>query len=72
MTDSDRPHEYKPREVIPTPEQELRVGEGRISGNLAILLGVLSFLGVLCYRFPSYLTPLTCVPLMTRMCCKRF
>jgi len=56
MTDSDRPHEYKPREVIPTPEQELRVGEGRISGNLAILLGVLSFLGVLCYRFPSYLT----------------
>ena len=56
MTKTEKSHEYKPREVIPNPEQELRIGEGRISGNLAITLGVLSFLGVLCYRYPSYLT----------------
>jgi len=56
MKNSKAAHEYKPREVIPTPEQELRIGEGRISGYLAITLGVLSFLGVLCYRYPSLLT----------------
>jgi hypothetical protein len=35
---------------------ELRFGEGRISGVLALLLGASSVLGVLCFHFPEYLT----------------
>jgi lathosterol oxidase len=34
----------------------LRFGEGRISGVLAVALGSLSLLAVLCFRFPSLLT----------------
>ena len=56
MMDDKEEHEYRQREVEPSPERELRIGEGRISGYLAITLGVLSFLGVLCYRFPAFLT----------------
>jgi len=56
MSDNKDVYEYGKREVAPTPELELRIGEGRISGYLAITLGVLSFLGVLCYRYPTFLT----------------
>lgn len=49
-------YNYKPRRVLPEPERELRFGEGRISGYLAVGLGALSFLGVLCYRYPAWLT----------------
>jgi len=52
----NEPYEYKPRVIEPMPERSFRVGDGRISGCLAAFLGILSFLGVLCYRFPSYLT----------------
>jgi len=31
-------------------------GEGRISGYLATSLGVISFLGALCFKYPEYLT----------------
>jgi lathosterol oxidase len=34
----------------------LRFGEGRISGVLAVSLGALSLLAVLCFRYPSLLT----------------
>lgn len=37
-------------------DRSFRFGEGRISGYVACFLGVLSFLSVLCYRYPSYLT----------------
>ena len=33
-----------------------RIGDGRISGYVSMFLGILSFLAVLCYQFPSYLT----------------
>ncbi|MBX2881107.1 MAG: sterol desaturase family protein [Granulosicoccus sp.] len=49
-------HVYKPRQILPEPERELRLGEGRISGYLALSLGALSFFGVLCYRYPTWLT----------------
>jgi len=49
-------HEYKPRQVQREPERELRPGEGRISGYLSVALGALSLLGVLCFRFPTWLT----------------
>ena len=49
-------YEYKPRETIPMSEQRFRLGDGKISGVLSVSLGVLSVLGVLCYRYPSYLT----------------
>jgi sterol desaturase/sphingolipid hydroxylase (fatty acid hydroxylase superfamily) len=49
-------YEYHPRQVEPMPERSFRLGDGKISGYLSVTLGVLSFLGVLCYLFPSYLT----------------
>ena len=33
-----------------------RVGEGRISAAIAVLLGACSLLAVLCFHFPEYLT----------------
>ncbi|MBV1920344.1 MAG: sterol desaturase family protein, partial [Pseudomonadales bacterium] len=49
-------YEYKPRQVSPQQEQSFKFGDGKISGFLSCFLGVLSFLAVLCYLFPSYLT----------------
>jgi len=37
-------------------ERELRFGEGSISGVIAVALGALSLLAVLCFRFPEWLT----------------
>jgi sterol desaturase/sphingolipid hydroxylase (fatty acid hydroxylase superfamily) len=34
----------------------LKVGEGKISGIIAIFLGTLSLVGLLCFRFPEWLT----------------
>jgi lathosterol oxidase len=39
-----------------SPEPEFRLGEGRISGVLAVALGALSLLAVLCFRYPELLT----------------
>lgn len=41
----------------PQPEpQRLRIGEGRISGYIAIFLAVISFVAVICFHFPEYFT----------------
>ena len=37
-------------------QKHIPIGEGKISGIVSIVLGVASFLAVLCYLFPSYLT----------------
>ncbi|MEM7411972.1 MAG: sterol desaturase family protein [Myxococcota bacterium] len=42
--------------VSRTEEVPLEVGEGKISGAIAIFLGASSLLGVLCFHFPEYLT----------------
>ncbi|MFK8029507.1 MAG: sterol desaturase family protein [Gammaproteobacteria bacterium] len=47
---------YQQRDDQPMPDREFRLGEGKISGVLAVFLGVLSFLAVLCYLYPSLLT----------------
>jgi sterol desaturase/sphingolipid hydroxylase (fatty acid hydroxylase superfamily) len=47
---------YRKRQTEDMGDRAFRVGEGKISGYVACFLGVLSFLSVLCYRFPSYLT----------------
>jgi len=49
-------YDYKPREIEVDRQKYLNLGEGKISGYLALFLGVFSFLAVLCYLFPSYLT----------------
>lgn len=49
-------YEYKPRQVEPQPQRSFNLGDGKISGYTSCFLGVLSFLAVLCYRYPSYLT----------------
>ncbi|WP_104041090.1 sterol desaturase family protein [Vibrio hyugaensis] len=38
------------------PQGPLNVGEGNISGYIACFLAILSFLGVLAFHFPQYLT----------------
>ena len=53
---SEDKHEYKSRVVEDMSEQKFVFAEGKISGYLSCFLGVLSFLAVLCYQFPSYLT----------------
>ena len=53
---SDGQYEYKPRQIENMEDRFFRFGEGRISGAAACALGVLSFLAVLCYKFPAYLT----------------
>lgn len=52
----DKPYEYGPRSVGPMPGPALRLGSGRVSAYLSAFLGPLSLLGVLCFRFPEYLT----------------
>jgi sterol desaturase/sphingolipid hydroxylase (fatty acid hydroxylase superfamily) len=36
--------------------KRLRIGEGKISGIVSVFLGSLSLLGLLCFRFPEFLT----------------
>ena len=47
---------YPAREIEPMEDRAFRFGEGKISGYLSAFLGVCSFLAVLCYQFPEYLT----------------
>ena len=49
-------YQYKEREIKKNPANEFRLGEGKISGFLSLLLGVLSLLAILAYLYPSYLT----------------
>lgn len=42
--------------VSRTEEVPLRLGEGRISGVIAVFLGLCSVIAVLCFHFPEYLT----------------
>jgi sterol desaturase/sphingolipid hydroxylase (fatty acid hydroxylase superfamily) len=54
--DASPGHEYRERQVPDMSNRFLRVGQGRISGYASAFLGVMSFLTVLCFRYPSYLT----------------
>lgn len=53
---SDNDYDYKPRKIEDMSDRFFRFGQGRISGAASIILGVLSFLAVLSYQFPEYLT----------------
>ena len=37
-------------------QERLKIGEGKISGAIAIFLATLSLVGILCFKFPEYLT----------------
>lgn len=52
----DKKHIYQRRKVTLDRQKEFRLGEGKISGYCALLLGALSLLAVLAYRYPAYLT----------------
>ncbi len=56
MRFSSKGYKYKERKTPDLSEKAFRIGEGRISGYVSMFLGILSFLAVLCYQFPSYLT----------------
>lgn len=47
---------YKERQIEEMDNRRVKVGDGNISGYIACFLGVFSFLAVLAYQFPSYLT----------------
>lgn len=47
---------FKPRQTEDMSERAFRLGEGKISGAISCLLGGLSVLAVLCFRYPEYLT----------------
>ena len=49
-------HEYKQRNVELDDRTAFRFGEGKISGAVSLCLGICSFLAVLAYLFPAYLT----------------
>ena len=49
-------YEYQRREVTERPGKAFRPGEGRISGYLSLFLGGLSFITVMAYLYPAYLT----------------
>ena len=49
-------YQYRERDVTLDVENEFRFGEGKISAYCSIILGVLSLLAVLAYRYPAYLT----------------
>ncbi|MGH1438883.1 MAG: hypothetical protein ACRBBR_02130, partial [Cellvibrionaceae bacterium] len=51
-----KPHQYEERQTIDMSDREFKMGDGNISGYIACSLGILSFLAVLCYLFPTYLT----------------
>ena len=55
-TSSDSSYEYGARPTADMSARAFRLGEGRISSYIAATFGILSFLGVLCFRFPEYLT----------------
>lgn len=37
-------------------KQTVKFGEGKISGIISIFLGLMSFLGVFCFKYPEWLT----------------
>lgn len=47
---------YKERVVIKDENNEFVFGQGKISGYISAFLGFMSFLAVLAFQFPSYLT----------------
>jgi sterol desaturase/sphingolipid hydroxylase (fatty acid hydroxylase superfamily) len=50
------PHVYRERQVPEMSDRYFAIGQGRISGYASLFLGVMSFLAVLCWRFPEQLT----------------
>jgi len=59
MTETDNKNNadlYPERQIEPMEDRAFRFGDGKISGYLSCTLGVLSFIAVLCYQYPSYLT----------------
>ncbi|WP_407334192.1 sterol desaturase family protein [Enterovibrio sp. 27052020O] len=56
MAKQDPSYHYQQRQVELDAHRQLRIGDGKISGYLSVMLGALSLLAVLAYLFPSYLT----------------
>ena len=53
---SEEPYAYGEREIDAEAQRSFNPGEGRITGYMSATLGILSFLGVLCFLYPTYLT----------------
>lgn len=49
-------YKYKKRVTPDLSDKQFKIGDGRISGYIAVFLGALSLIAVTAYQFPSYLT----------------
>ncbi len=56
VADSPAAYRYGERDVGDLSAHALRPGEGRITGGIAFILGVGSFLGVMCFHYPEIFT----------------
>jgi sterol desaturase/sphingolipid hydroxylase (fatty acid hydroxylase superfamily) len=56
MRFNSKDYKYKERKTPDLSAKQFVIGDGRISGYISMFLGILSFLAVLAYQFPSYLT----------------
>jgi sterol desaturase/sphingolipid hydroxylase (fatty acid hydroxylase superfamily) len=54
--DQPKTYKYEERQTMDMSDRAFRIGDGNISGYISCTLGILSFLAVLCYLFPTYLT----------------
>lgn len=51
-----KPYVYRERQVPEMSDRYFAIGQGRISGYASMFLGIMSFLAVLCWRWPEQLT----------------
>ena len=49
-------YQYRHRKVTPCPDQEFKIGNGRISGYGSLFLSSMNLAAVLAYLYPAYLT----------------
>lgn len=50
------PYVYRERQIPEMSDRYFAIGQGRISGYASLFLGIMSFLAVLCWRWPEQLT----------------
>ncbi|MGC6419275.1 MAG: sterol desaturase family protein [Bradymonadia bacterium] len=56
MTERNDDYQYRERQIDNMADRALLPGTGRISGYASCFLGIISFFGALCFKYPEYLT----------------
>ncbi|BCE00550.1 sterol desaturase family protein [Marinicellulosiphila megalodicopiae] len=58
-TNTNEQYQYGERQIEAMPKKEMTLYNGQLAGYISSFLGVFSFLAVLCFLFPTYLTTQT-------------